>query len=108
MLRSMRGLGVAATGIVSTVLVFFLALWDARSQAGEAYRRAVKTLLRSPAVLVMAALSLIVWLTLPILTKVDRRDENQARAARTGAKYYSYRRSYRGRHHLVSAGALAS
>lgn len=108
MLRSMRGLATVAIGTVSTVLVFFLAAWDARGKAAEAYRKAVKTLLRSPAALVMLTLSLVAWLVLPVLSKLDRRDEQTSQLLRRGAKFYSYRRSYRGRHHLASAGALAS
>lgn len=108
MLRSMRGLGVAAVGTVSTVIVMFLAAWDARGKAAKAYREAVKNLFRSPAALAMVTLNLVAALTLPILTKLDRRDEHQVQATRRGLKFYALRRNYHGRHHATGTYALAA
>lgn len=96
MLKLMRGLEIAATAIVGTAILPFLAAWDAKGNGPDKYREVVKKLYRGT-VAILTTLAGIGCATLAraaslLDTKPGTQPGRHPRA-------YLYRRSYRGRHH---------
>lgn len=96
MLRIMRGIEIAATAVVGTAILPFLAAWDAKGHGPDKYRETVKKLYRS-VVAIMTTVAGICCATLAIAAAMA--DPQPGTQPGRHPRAYLYRRSYRGRHY---------